>query len=117
MGCEALGDEVMTLPLWGNVAFGPESKGWRVPTRYALARPLSMPEPETEAAHAAPGLEPFPAKLNHLTGMVLRCLFMKYPGQARFAWRCEGFQILETGKAAQRRHGAKGPGLHQIGSI
>lgn len=54
MGCEALGDEVMTLPLRGTVAFGPESKGWRVPTRYALARPLSMPEPETEAAHAAP---------------------------------------------------------------
>ena len=32
-------------------------------------------------------------------------------GQARFAWRCDGFQILETGKDAQRRHGAKGPGL------
>ncbi len=52
-------------------------------------------------------------------------------GWARFARRCEGFQILETqiletqiletqiletqiletGKDAQRRHGAKGPGL------
>ncbi len=32
-------------------------------------------------------------------------------GEARVAWQREGFQILETGKDPQRRHGAKEPGL------
>jgi hypothetical protein len=51
-------------------------------------------------------LEHFPTGLNHLTGMILG------RGQARFAWRCGA-----VGKEAQRRHGAKTPGLRWSGSI
>ncbi len=74
--------------------FSPPAPGSPLPTILKSAQSLNNAEPCVQAlffvgmvrhlrnlARATePHLEHYPTKLNHLTGMILRCLFMKYPG-------------------------------------
>ncbi len=70
------------------------------PARPGLAMRCGCARPSAAGKAYRDRLERYPAKWNHLAGMILR------RGKARFAWRCP-----DIGKEAQRRHGAKEPGL------
>ncbi len=69
------------------------------PARINIANQVEV-EPTVAIAGGLGELERYPAKWKPLTGVIM------LRGKARFAWRCP-----DIGKGAQRRHGAKEPGL------